>query len=80
MVAALLTPFVLYGSIAKGVGGALGLHVDEVYSGGPKIRAIQQGAYTIDVHRMVTPHMLQKEKQFVQLDCTPVSACPRKGR
>ena len=56
MVAALLVPFVLYGSIAKGV-AALGLHVDEIYSGGPKVRTIQHGAYTIDVHRTVTPHM-----------------------
>jgi hypothetical protein len=75
MVAALLAPFVLYGTIAKGV-AALGLHVDEIYSGGPKTRAIQQGAYTIDVHRAVTPHMLQREKPFVQLDWTPVSALP----
>ena len=75
MVAALLTPFVLYGSIAKGV-AALGLHVDEIYSGRPKIRTIQQGAYTIDVHRTVTPHMLQRENPFVQLDWTPASALP----
>ncbi len=75
MVAALLVPFVLYGSIAKGV-AALGLHVDEVYSGGPKMRTIQQGAYTIDVHRTVTPLMLQSEKPFVQLDWSPVSALP----
>lgn len=75
MVAALLAPFVLYGSIAKGV-ASLGLHVDEVYSGGPKIRSIQQGAYAIDVHRTVSPHMLQREKPFVQLDWTPVSALP----
>jgi hypothetical protein len=75
LVAALLVPFVLYGSISKGV-VALGLHVDETYSGGPKVRTIQQGAYTIDVHRVVAPHMLQSEKPFVQLDWTPVSALP----
>ena len=75
MVVALLVPFLLYGSIAKGV-AVLGLHVDEVYSGGPKVRTIQQGAYTIDVHRVVTPHMLQSETPFVQLDWTPVSALP----
>jgi hypothetical protein len=75
MVAALLAPFVLYGSITKGV-AALGLHVDEIYSGGPKVRTIQLGAYNIDVHRTVTPHMLQSEKPFVQLDWTPVSALP----
>jgi hypothetical protein len=75
MVAALLVPFVLYGSIAKGV-AALGLHVDEIYSGGPTVRTIQQGAYAIDVHREVTPHMLQSETPFVQLDWKPVSALP----
>jgi hypothetical protein len=75
MVAAVLAPFVLYRAIAKGV-AALGLHVDEVYSGGPKVRSIQQSAYTIDVHRTVTPHMLQSERPFVQLDWTPVSALP----
>ena len=75
MVAALLVPFVLYGAISKGV-ASLGLHVDEVYSGGPKVRIIQQGAYTIDVHRVVTPHMLQRERPFVELDWEPVSNLP----
>jgi hypothetical protein len=75
MVAALLVPFVLYGGFAKGV-AALGLHVDEVYSGGPTLRTIQHGAYTIAVHREVTPHMLQSEKPFVQLDWSPASALP----
>lgn len=75
IVAAMLVPFVLYGSIAKGV-AALGLHVDEVYSGGPTLRTIQQGAYEIDVHREVTPHMLQSETPFVQLDWKPVSTLP----
>jgi hypothetical protein len=75
MIAALLVPFVVYGSIAKGV-AALGLHVDEIYSGGPKVRSIQHGAYRIDVHRVVSPHMLQSERPFVQLDWTPVKALP----
>ena len=75
MIAALLAPFVLYGSIAKGV-VALGLHVDEVYSGGPKILTVQHGAYSITVHRAVTPHMLQSEEPFIQLDWAPVSALP----
>jgi hypothetical protein len=73
---ALLTPFLLTGLFAKGV-LALGLHVDDVYSGGPKVRAIPMGAYSIDVHRPVYPHLLQSEKPFVQLDWTPVSALPR---
>ncbi len=72
---ALLTPFLLYGLFTKGF-VALGLHVDEMYSGGPKVRTIQKGAYSIDVHRPVSPHMLQNEKPFVQLDWRPVSALP----
>lgn len=75
LVAALLVPFLLYGAISKGV-ASLGLHVDEIYSGGPKVRTIQQGAYTIEVHRVVTPQMLQRERPFVQMDWEPVSALP----
>jgi hypothetical protein len=75
LVAAILAPFVLMGVFAKGV-AALGLHVDEVYSGGPKVRTIQQGAYSIAIHRAVYPHMLQSEKPFVQMDWSPVSALP----
>jgi hypothetical protein len=76
LLAALLTPFLLMGLFSKGV-AALSLHVDEMYSGGPKVRAIPMGAYSIDVHRPVFPHMLQSEKPFVQLDWTPVSALPQ---
>jgi hypothetical protein len=75
--AAILTPFVLMGMFAKGFIG-LGLHVDEMYSGGPKIRTIQEGAYSIVIHRVVYPHMLQSERPFVQLDWSPVSALPAK--
>lgn len=77
MVVALLVPFVLYRAFARGV-AALGLHVDEVYSGGPTMRTIQHGAYTIAVHREVKPHLLQREKPFVQMDWKPVSALPPK--
>lgn|SRR5271166_298104 len=77
VLAALLTPFLLMGVFAKGF-VALGLHVDEVYSGGPKARSIPMGAYSIDVHRPVFPHMLQSEKPFVQLDWRPVSALPQR--
>lgn len=73
--AALLTPFFLYGLFTRGF-SSLGLHVDEVYSGGPKVRTIQAGAYTIDIHRPVSPHMLQSEKPFVQLDWKPASTLP----
>jgi hypothetical protein len=75
VLAALLTPFLLMGTISKGF-TALSLHVDEMYTGGPKVRAIPMGAYSIDVHRPVYPHMLQNEKPFVQLDWIPVSALP----
>jgi hypothetical protein len=73
---ALITPFVLYGFLTDRV-AALPLHVDEMYSGGPKARAVPMGAYSIDIHRPVYPHFLQSEKPFVQLDWTPVSALPQ---
>ena len=73
--ATLLVPFVLYGLFTKGF-ASLGLHVDEMYSGGPKVRTIQASGYSIDIHRQVSPHMLQHEKPFVQLDWRPVSALP----
>ena len=75
LVAALLVPFVMYGLITKGV-TQLGLHVDEVYSGGPAVRTIQKDGYAIVVHRPVMPHMLQSEKPFVQIDWKPVGALP----
>jgi len=76
LLVAMLTPFVLMGYFANGV-AALPLQVDEVYSGGPKVRAITMGASSIDVHRPVYPHLLQSEKPFVELDWTPVSALPQ---
>ncbi len=47
-----------------------------MYSGGPKVRTIQFAGYTVDVHRPVSPHMLQREKSFVQLDWKPVNMLP----
>ena len=75
--AALLVPFLLFGFFTKGF-AALGLHVDEMYSGGPKVRTVQTSAYSIDIHRPVFPHMLQSERPFVQLDWRPVTALPPK--
>ncbi len=75
VLAAMLTPFLLMGLFTNGV-AALGLHVDEMYSGGPKLRTIQNGPYSIDIHRPVFPHMLQNENPFVQLDWKPVSTLP----
>jgi hypothetical protein len=76
MLAALLTPFLLYGLFSKGF-VALGLHVDEIYSGGAKVRSIHRGAYTIDVHAPAYPRLLQSEKPFIELDWEPASALPR---
>jgi hypothetical protein len=73
--AAVLVPFLLMGLFTKGF-ASLGLHVDEVYSGGPKVRTVQAAGYTIDIHRQVTPHFFQTEKPFVQLDWRPASALP----
>jgi hypothetical protein len=72
---AVLVPFLLMGLFTKGF-AALGLHVDEMYSGGPKVRTIKTAAYSIDIHQPVSPHLLQSEKPFVQLDWRPVSALP----
>lgn len=73
--AAVLAPFFFYGIFTKGF-SSLGLHVDEVYSGGPKVRTVQAARYAIEIHRVVSPHMLQREKPFVQLDWKPAEALP----
>src|SRR5712691_12262105 len=73
--AAALVPFLLYGVFTKGF-SSLGLHVDEMYTGGPKVRTVLANGYTIDIHRQVSPHMFQREKPFVQLDWKPASALP----
>jgi hypothetical protein len=75
VLAAILTPFLLMGTFTNGV-AALPLHVDEVYSGGPKTRTVPMGDYSIVIHRPVRPHFLQSEKPFVQLDWTPANALP----
>ena len=76
VVAAMLVPFLLMGLFAKGF-TKLGLHVDEMYSGGPTVRTIQADGYTITIHKAVYPHLLQTEKPFVQLDWKPVNALPQ---
>jgi len=73
--AAVLVPFVLWGVFSKGF-ASLGLHVDEVYSGGPTVRTIQGTGYTIDVHREVIPHFFQRENPFVELAWKPVGVLP----
>lgn len=75
LLAAVLAPFLLYGLFTKGF-STLGLHVDEMYSGGPIVRTIQDAGYTVSIHREVSPHMLQREVPFVQLDWKPANALP----
>jgi hypothetical protein len=75
VLAAVLAPFLLFGLFTKGF-SSLGLHVDEMYSGGPEVRTIQAAGYIIEIHRQVSPHMLQREKPFVQLDWKPASGLP----
>lgn len=75
ILAAVLAPFLLFPLFTKGFAN-MGLHIDEVYSGGPKVRTIQAGAYKIEIHRPVTPHFFQTEKPFVQLDWRPATALP----
>ena len=72
---AVLVPFQLTGLFTKGF-AALGLHVDEIYSGGPKVRTIKSANYSVDIHRTVYPHMLQSETPYVQLDWSPVNSLP----
>lgn len=76
VLAAVLVPFVLMGLFTKGF-TKLGLHVDEMYSGGPTVRTIQAEGYTVTIHKAVYPHLLQTEKPFVQLDWKPVNALPQ---
>lgn len=76
LIVAVLVPFFLYGTFTKMFSG-FGLHVDEIYSGGPKLRTIDMPLYSIDVHRPVLPRLLQSERAFVQLDWKPVSALPQ---
>jgi hypothetical protein len=76
VLAAVLVPFLLMGLFTKGF-TKLGLHVDEMYSGGPTVRTIQADGYTVVIHQAVYPHLLQTEKPFVQLDWKPVSALPQ---
>lgn len=75
VITAVLVPFLLMGRFARGF-TRLGLHVDEMYSGGPTLRTIQKQGYTIAIHREVYPHLLQTEKPFVQLDWKPATALP----
>lgn len=75
LVAAFLAPFVLYGFFTRGF-SSLGLQVDEMYSGGPIVRTVQAGSYTMAIHRPVSPHLWQTEQPFVEVDWKPVNSLP----
>lgn len=75
LLATFLAPFLLYGFFTRGF-SSLGLQVDEMYSGGPIVRTVQAGNYTIAIHRAVSPHMWQTEQPFVQIDWKPVNSLP----
>ena len=72
---AAIAPFILLPIFHKEF-AHMGLHVDEVYSGGPTVRTIQSGPYSIDVHGRVAPHFFQSERPFIQLDWRPAAALP----
>ncbi len=55
---------------------ALGLHVDDMYGGGPVVRTIDKGAYKIDVHKQYEPKFLQRAEPYVQLSWLPPASLP----
>ena len=76
IVAAILTPFVLFNWFADGV-AALGLRVDPAYTGGDVAYSIEKGPYSIQVHRPFFPHTpLSHTAAYVQIAWTPASALP----
>jgi hypothetical protein len=75
IVAAALIPF-LFHPWLDGRVAATGVQVDQFYSGGPVVRTISKGDYTIEVHPIVHPRALQRGTAYVQVSWTPVSALP----
>ncbi len=74
--AAILTPFVLMPLFVRGV-AALGLHTDEVYSGGEVTHSLVRPGYHIDVYRPVVPKAwLSATPAFVQVAWAPASRLP----
>jgi hypothetical protein len=72
---ALLTPFLLMGTFAKGFMG-LGLHVDERYSGGRVVRQTTVNGHTLSIHEVVRTRMMQRGRSFVQVDWENAPALP----
>ena len=76
LVAAVLTPFLLYELFAKGV-AATGVRIDPMYSGGDTSHVIERGTYRIIVNRPVPRRApLQRVDSFVQLTWTPAARLP----
>lgn len=80
LLAALATPFVLYGWFQDLI-GSLGLRIHPTYSGGEVARVLPREGYSIRVNRPVwreTPW--QRVAPFVQIAWTPAHALPERVR
>src|SRR5512146_508794 len=76
VLAMILAPFVLFGVFTRGV-AALGLHVDDTYSGGAVALTTQRSGYRIEVNRPVEPKaVLPQVGPFVQLAWAPADRLP----
>jgi hypothetical protein len=73
---AVLIPFVLIGLFTRGV-ASTGVRIDPVFSGGALVRTLDKGAYRVGVYEPVLRRSpLARQKPFVQLTWSPVSALP----
>ncbi len=78
LLAALLTPFLLYGWFQNVIGGA-GLRIHPIYSGGEVSHVLKRGGYSILVNRPVLRHTpLERFDSFVQIAWTPASGLPER--
>ena len=76
LLAALLTPFVLYGWFQKVIGSA-GLRIHPIYSGGDVARIIQREGYSIRINKAVLREKpTERFEPFVQLTWTPAGNLP----
>ncbi len=76
LIAALLTPFFLYGWF-QNVIGASGIRIHPSYSGGELARVIQRDGYSIRVNRPVLrAKPTERFDPFVQIAWTPAKSLP----
>jgi hypothetical protein len=76
VVAAVLTPFVLFGWFTRAA-AAVDVHVDESYSGGETAFTITRPGYRIVVNRpVVSKALFPQVPPFVQVAWTPAGALP----